>query len=105
MNWVLLFLAGLFEIVWAVSMKYSKGFSAPGPSAVTIAAMAASFFLLTKAVDKLPLGTAYAVWTGIGAAGTAVLGVWLFDEPHTPARVISLLLVICGITGLKISAG
>lgn len=104
MNWVMLVLAGLFEIVWAIGMKYSKGFTVLVPSLITVAAMLVSFVLLAKACDKLPIGTAYAVWTGIGAAGTAVLGMWLFDEPRTLLRFVSLFFVVAGMVGLKLTA-
>lgn len=102
MNWFTLFWAGVFEIVWAIGMKYSKGFTVLWPSVITVIAMTLSFILLIKASAKLPIGTAYAVWTGIGAAGTAVLGIYLFKEPCTPARIASLALVVAGITGLKL---
>ena len=86
-------------------MKYSRGFTRLWPSVLTIAAMLVSFILLARAVDKLPLGTAYAVWTGIGVAGTAVLGIWLFSEPSGIVRVASIALILVGILGLRLSAG
>jgi quaternary ammonium compound-resistance protein SugE len=101
MAWTLLILAGLLEIVWAIGLKYTEGFRRPLPSVVTLIALTASFVLLAQAMKALPAGTAYAVWTGIGAAGTAVLGMLLLGEPATPARLGSLALIIAGIVGLK----
>ncbi len=92
MSWLLLLLAGLFEVAWAIGLKYTDGFSRPLPTLLTLIAMA---------VKQLPLGTAYAVWTGIGAVGTVLMGIWLFNEPATLARVLCLLLIIGGILGLK----
>ncbi|MCC6922110.1 MAG: quaternary ammonium compound efflux SMR transporter SugE [Nitrosomonas sp.] len=105
MNWLILFLAGLFEVVWAVGLKYTEGFTKLTPSLVTLAAMGASFYLLSVALRTLPLGTAYAVWVGIGALGTAIAGIMLFHEAVTPLKLVSLLLVIAGIVGLKLSNG
>jgi quaternary ammonium compound-resistance protein SugE len=102
MAWILLVIAGLFEIAWAIGLKFTHGFSRLWPSVFTIAAMAASFFLLARALRTIPVGTAYAVWTGIGAAGTALIGMWLFAEPATIGRLVSLVLVVCGIVGLKV---
>lgn len=104
MAWVLLGIAGVFETAWAIGLKYSEGFSKLVPSALTLAAMAASMVLLSLALKSLPVGTAYAVWTGIGAAGTAVLGMYLFAEPVTMLRLGSIALVIAGIAGLKLTA-
>lgn len=104
MAWIVLAVAGLFEIGWAVGLKYTHGFSRPVPSVLTILGMIASFVLLAQAVKTLPLGTAYAVWTGIGAAGTAVVGMWLFKEPATAARLACLGLVVAGVVGLKLTA-
>ena len=104
MAWVLLSIAGLFETAWAIGLKYSDGFSKLVPSVLTVAAMAASIVLLSLALKSLPVGTAYAVWTGIGAAGTAVLGMYLFAEPVTMLRLGSIGLVIAGIAGLKLTA-
>lgn len=101
MNWVLLTIAGLFEIGWAVGMKYTEGFTRPIPTALTVVALVISMVLLGLAVRDLPVGTAYAVWTGIGAAGTAILGMWLFGESRDPVRLISLALVVVGVLGLK----
>ena len=102
MSWILLFIAGLFEIGWAIGLKYTDGFSRPLPTLLTLIAMAVSVLLLAMAVKQLPLGTAYAVWTGIGAVGTVLMGIWLFNEPATLARVLCLLLIIGGILGLKV---
>lgn len=104
MNWFLLVLAGLLEVVWAVGLKYTEGFTRPGPSALTLAAMAGSFYLLSLAMRTLPLGTAYGVWVGIGAVGAAMAGMLLFREPTTALRIVSLLLVVAGIVGLKLSS-
>lgn len=101
MPWLLLLLAGLFEVAWAIGLKYTDGFSRPLPTLLTLAAMGVSVLLLAMAVKQLPLGTAYAVWTGIGAVGTVLMGIWLFNEPATLARVLCLLLIIVGILGLK----
>lgn len=99
---LLLLLAGLFEVAWAIGLKYTDGFSRPLPTLLTLSAMAVSVLLLAMAVKQLPLGTAYAVWTGIGAVGTVLMGIWLFNEPATLARVLCLLLIIGGILGLKL---
>lgn len=101
--WTILVLAGLLETVWAVGLKYSHGFTRPAPTAVTVVAMLASMYLLAVAVRTLPIGTAYAVWTGIGALGAAILGMVLLGEPRQPWRLVSLVLVIVGIAGLKLS--
>ncbi len=102
MAWLLLALAGLFEVVWAVGLKYAEGFTRPLASTITIAAMAASVALLGLAMRELPLGTAYAVWTGIGTVGTAVLGIVLFAEPATALRLGCIALIALGIIGLKL---
>jgi quaternary ammonium compound-resistance protein SugE len=104
MAWFLLCVAGLFEVAWAVGLKYSDGFSRLVPSVLTVGAMAASIVLLSIALKSLPVGTAYAVWTGIGAAGTALLGMYLFQEPATVLRIASIALVIAGIAGLKLAS-
>lgn len=101
MAWIILTVAGILEIGWAVGLKYSEGFTRPWPSAVTIATMVASMYLLAVAVRTLPIGTAYAVWVGIGAAGTAVLGMVLFNEPRDAARMLCLALIVAGVVGLK----
>jgi len=103
MAWVLLFAAGVAEIVFALSLKYNEGFTKLWPSVVTCIAGGASFYLLMLAIKTLPLGTAYAVWTGIGAAGVAILGILLFKESTDIYRLISLLLVVTGIVGLKLT--
>lgn len=104
MAWLALFVAGLFEIGWAVGLKYTDGFSRLWPSVGTVIAMAASFVLLSFAMKSIPVGTAYAVWTGIGAAGTAALGILLFSEPATAMRLGSLALIVAGIAGLKLAS-
>jgi quaternary ammonium compound-resistance protein SugE len=101
MPWILLLIAGLFEVAWAIGLKYTDGFSRPLPTLLTLAAMGVSVLLLALAVRHLPLGTAYAVWTGIGAVGTVLMGIWLFGEPATAARLFCLALIIGGILGLK----
>ncbi len=103
MAWTLLFIAGLFEIIWALGLKYSQGFSKPLPSVITIAAMIVSFYLLSYSMKTLPIGTAYAVWTGIGATGIFICGVIFLSEPFTLVRVLSVLLIAAGIAGLKIA--
>ena len=103
MAWFLLFLAGLFEVGWAIGLKYTEGFTRPIPSVLTLAAMVASVVLLGMAMKSLPVGTAYAVWVGIGAVGTAILGIVLFAEPATAGRLISLALIVAGIVGLKLA--
>ena len=105
MPWLWLLIAGGLEIAWAIGLKYTDGFKHLWPSVVTIVLMIGSFFALAQAVRELPLGTAYAMWTGIGAVGTAVLGIFLFAESANPARLVCLALVIAGIIGLKLTAG
>ena len=102
MAWFYLTVAGLFEIGWAVGLKYSDGFSKPLPSVLTVVAMAFSIWLLALAMRTIPVGTAYAVWTGIGAIGVAVLGMVLFGESREILRVVCLFLIIAGIIGLKL---
>ena len=102
MPWVILFFAGLFEVGWAIGLKYTEGFTRIGPSIWTVTAMIASVLLLALALKTLPVGTAYAVWTGIGAVGTAALGIYLFGEPATAARLASIGLIVAGIVGLKL---
>ena len=102
MAWVYLTVAGLFEIGWAIGLKYSDGFSKPVPSLITVAAMAMSVWLLSVAMKTIPVGTAYAVWTGIGAVGVAVLGMVLFGESREILRITCLFLIIAGIIGLKL---
>ncbi len=101
MAWVWLTLAGLLEIVWAVGLKYTQGFTRLAPSALTLAAMAASMYFLALAVRSIPIGTGYAVWTGIGAVGVAILGMILFDEPRNLMRIACIFLIVAGIAGLK----
>ncbi|MBH9575462.1 quaternary ammonium compound efflux SMR transporter SugE [Inhella proteolytica] len=105
MQWLLLFLAGLLEVVWAIGLKYTEGFTRPWPTAITLVAMGLSVGLLGLAMRGLPVGTAYAVWVGVGAVGTAILGIYLFNEPATPGRLISLGLIVAGIVGLKLASG
>ena len=102
MAWTVLFAAGLLEVGWAIGLKYTEGFTRLVPSVLTLAAMAASIILLGLALKSLPIGTAYAVWTGIGAVGTAFLGILLFGEPATAARLASIGLIVAGIVGLKL---
>jgi len=104
MNWIALLVAGLFEVVWAIGLKYTEGFTRFWPSAVTLAAMTASVLLLGWAMRSLPVGTAYAVWVGVGAVGTAILGIVLFGEAASMGRLVSLGLVIAGIVGLKLAS-
>ena len=102
MSWLVLFVAGLFEVAWAIGLKYTEGFTRPWPTAGTIAAMVISVALLGVAMKSLPVGTAYAVWTGIGAVGTVLLGIALFGDPTSPARLVCVALILAGIVGLKI---
>ncbi len=103
MNWVVLFAAGIFEIGWAVGLKYSEGFTRFGPSAFTAVALIVSMVLLGFSLRTLPLGTAYAVWTGIGTIGTALLGIVLFREPASVLRLVCIGLILTGIVGLKLA--
>jgi quaternary ammonium compound-resistance protein SugE len=104
-SWTMLFIAAALEVGWAVGLKYTHGFSRFWPSAATIAAMIGSMYLLAMAARTLPIGTAYAVWTGIGAAGTAVLGILLLKEPVTAARLVCLGLIVAGVVGLRLFGG
>lgn len=104
MPWVILIVAGLLEVAWAIGLKYTHGFTRLGPSVLTIAAIVVSMYLLALAARSLPIGTAYAVWVGIGAAGTAILGVALLKEPLTPGRLAFLALLVISIIGLKLTA-
>lgn len=104
MAWTYLLLAGLFEVGWAIGLKYTDGFSRPVPSVLTIGAMAISLGLLGLALRTLPVGTAYAIWTGIGAVGTAALGIYLFSEPATALRVACIGVIVIGIIGLKFAS-
>ncbi len=104
MPWIILFFAGLFEVGWAVGLKYTDGFSRPLPTALTVGAMVISLGLLGLAMKELPLGTAYAIWTGVGAVGTVIAGIILFGESMALFRLASVALIIAGLVGLKISA-
>ena len=103
MSWVILVIAGVFEIGWAVGLKYTEGFTRLWPSVITIAAMILSVVLLSIAMKTLPMGTAYAVWVGVGAIGTAVVGIVVLGEPASAARLVSLTLILAGIVGLKLA--
>lgn len=103
MPWFYLFLAGLLEIAWAFGLKASDGFSRPVPTVITIACMAASFWLLAMAMRVLPLGTSYAIWTGIGTIGAFIVGVIVFNEAANALRIVSVVLIVAGIIGLKLS--
>jgi quaternary ammonium compound-resistance protein SugE len=105
MSWVFLVIAAFFECGWAVGLKYTEGFTRLWPSVFTVASMAISLFLLSRALREIPLGTAYAVWTGIGAAGVALLGMVLFEESRDVARVLCIGLIVAGVVGLKLFAG
>jgi quaternary ammonium compound-resistance protein SugE len=102
--WIFLSVAGLFEVGWAIGLKYTQGFTRLAPSVLTLASMALSMLLLGLALKTLPVGTAYAVWTGIGTVGTAILGIYLFGEPATALRLICIGLIVAGILGLKLVA-
>ncbi len=104
MPWIILFVAGLLECAWAVGLKYAEGFTRPLPSVLTVLAMVASFWLLSIAMKTVPVGTAYAVWTGIGAVGVAIAGMLLFGEPREAARLFCIFLIIAGVAGLRILA-
>ena len=104
MSWIILFFAGLFEVGWAVGLKYTDGFTRPLPTVLTVAAMAISLGLLGLAMKELPLGTAYAIWTGVGAVGTVIAGIILFGESMALVRLVSVALIVCGLVGLKVSA-
>ncbi len=102
MAWILLLLAGLFEVGWAVGLKYTEGFTRLWPTLGTVGAMVVSLALLGLALRTLPLGTAYAVWTGVGTVGTALLGIWLFQESADALRLVCIGLIVAGIVGLKL---
>ncbi len=104
MHWIYLLIAGLFEISWAVGLKFSHGFTQIIPSVLTVLGMIASFYFLALALKNLPLGTAYAIWTGIGTIGTVVFGIILFKEPVSAIRLFCIALIVSGITGLKLLA-
>ena len=103
MSWIILFIAGLLEVVWAIGLKYTHGFTRLTPSVITVTAMIVSIVLLSWAMRSLPVGTAYAVWTGIGAVGAAITGILLLGESARLARIASLALIVAGIIGLKLS--
>jgi quaternary ammonium compound-resistance protein SugE len=103
MAWVTLFIAGLCEVGWAIGLKYTEGFSRLWPTLGTVAAMAVSLWLLGITMKSLPVGTAYSVWVGVGAVGTVIFGIVLFGEPANPARLISVMLIVAGIIGLKLA--
>jgi quaternary ammonium compound-resistance protein SugE len=105
MSWFILIVAGLFEVAWAIGLKYTEGFSRLWPSVGTVAAMVVSVVLLGFAMKELPVGTAYAVWTGVGAIGTAILGIYLFGDPASVARLACLAMIAGGIVGLKVVSG
>jgi quaternary ammonium compound-resistance protein SugE len=105
MAWVYLIIAGVFEVVWAIGLKYSHGFTKLYPSLITLGSMLVSFYLLSLATKSLPIGTAYAIWTGIGALGAVILGIFLFNEPVNLLRIIFLGLILAGILGLKLTSG
>ena len=102
MSWIYLFIAGLFEIAWAIGLKYTEGFTNLLPSVLTIIGMILSFYFLSAAVKTIPIGTAYGIWTGIGAVGTAIFGIILFNESKEFIRIFFILLIVIGIVGLKI---
>lgn len=104
MAWVYVAIAGLLEICWAAAMKYSEGFTRLWPSVLTVGLMVASFALLSQAMKTLPLGTAYGVWTGIGAVGTALVGILVLGEPRDFVRILCILLILAGIVGLKVTS-
>jgi quaternary ammonium compound-resistance protein SugE len=104
MSWFILFIAGLFEVVWAVGIKYTVGWTKLWPSIFTVLAMIASFYLLSMALKTIPMGTAYAVWTGVGIIGTAIFGIIYFKEPTDILRLVCILLIIIGIVGLRMLA-
>lgn len=104
MPWIYLVIAGLFEVVWAAAMKQSEGFTRPGPTAVTIAAMIASFALLSLAMKSLPLGTAYTIWTGVGAVGAFLVGIAVLGETASAMRIVAALLIVSGLVLMKLSA-
>ncbi len=104
MAWIYLAIAGVLEIVWAIGLKYSEGFTRFWPSVVTVLGMAVGFYYLSQALKVIPIGTGYAVWVGIGAVGTAVLGIVLFGESASPARLACIGLIVAGIVGLKLAS-
>lgn len=105
MPWLILLLAGFFEIAWAIGLKYTEGFTRVTPTVITLALLTISVYLLSVALRTLPVGTGYAVWTGIGVVGTTILGIILFDEPKGVLRILSIALILVGLVGVRISAG
>ena len=105
MNWLMLFVAGLFEVAWAIGLKYTDGWTKLWPSLFTLAAMVVSFQLLSQSLKTIPVGTAYAIWTGIGAVGVAIFGILWFGEPRTALRIVCIALIVLGIVGLKMFGG
>ncbi|MBE2286806.1 MAG: quaternary ammonium compound efflux SMR transporter SugE [Prosthecobacter sp.] len=105
MPWLHLIIAGLLEVAWAVGLKHTDGWTRFWPSVITALLMIASFFFLSLALRSLPIGTAYAIWTGIGAVGTALIGIFVFHEPRTTARLVCIVLIVAGIIGLKLTSG
>jgi quaternary ammonium compound-resistance protein SugE len=104
MAWLYLLIAGIFEVIWAIGLKYSHGFTKLYPSLITLGSMVTSFYLLSLAAKSLPIGTAYAIWTGIGALGAVLLGIILFNEPLNILRIVFLSLILLGILGLKLTS-
>jgi quaternary ammonium compound-resistance protein SugE len=104
MAWIYLLVAGIFETAWAIGLKYSEGFTKLGPSLFTAATMIISFYLLALALRTLPVGTGYAVWTGVGTVGAAILGIVLFDESRAIPRILCIFLIVAGIIGLKLTS-
>ena len=104
MAWLYLFVAGIFETAWAIGLKYSAGFTKVGPSVFTVVAMSVSLYLLALALRTIPVGTGYAVWTGIGTVGAAILGILLFNESREISRILCILLIVAGIIGLKLTS-
>ncbi|WP_132998957.1 quaternary ammonium compound efflux SMR transporter SugE [Luteimonas arsenica] len=105
MAWIYLVVAGLFEVVWALGLKYTEGWTRLWPSLGTLAAMAVSFWCLSQALKAIPIGTGYAIWTGIGAVGVAAFGILVFGESASPARLACIGMIVCGIVGLKLVSG
>ena len=104
MAWLYLFVAGVFETAWAIGLKYSAGFTKLGPSVFTVVAMSVSLYLLALALRTIPVGTGYAVWTGIGTVGAAILGIFLFNESREIPRILCIILIVAGIIGLKLTS-
>lgn len=104
MNWIYLLIAGILEVGWAIGLKYTDGWTKLYPSILTVIGMTASFYFLSLALKSLPIGTAYAIWTGIGTVGAAVLGMIFFDEPRDVLRILCIMLIIAGIAGLKLTS-